>query len=269
MLLHPFIFQRECQGVVLGDVSHGVHSSPDPSPDLNHELDLVFQSECLVELGPISIEDALRMSHALPAFFCHVWGKRCQHDQQGIQGLGIYGCTPTIALGPAPHGVEVFHEARYRRVVAEAIDVVCDLLDRLVQLALYDRVQGAGGAVRRAGFVNGAPDLVEEPADAGDALIPEIPTLLVRAEEHEIHPERVGAPPLDVGVGSDYVAARLRHLGTVAYYGAVCAEPSIGLLERKPPQVVQGHRNEPRVHQVEHGVLVAADVLRYRKPALR
>ena len=138
-----------------------------------------------------------------------------------------------------------------------------------MQLALYHGVQGVRGAIRRAGLVHGTPDLVEESADAGDALIPEIPTLLVRAEEHEIHPERVGAPALDVLVGSHYVATRLRHLGAVPHYGAVCAEPSIGLLERKPPQVVQGHRNEPRVHQVEHGVLVATDVLRYRKPALR
>jgi len=58
-------------------------------------------------------------------------------------------------------------------------------------------------------FVSQRPHLLQEPALAHDSRVAEVAAVLEGAEEHQIHPERVRAPLLDVGVGHDDVAARL------------------------------------------------------------
>src|SRR6266540_2595395 len=63
-------------------------------------------------------------------------------------------------------------------------------------------------AALRRRLMHQGPDLLEKPPYADDALVAEIAPLLERAEKHEVHPERVRAPLLDVGVGHDDVAAR-------------------------------------------------------------
>ena len=60
----------------------------------------------------------------------------------------------------------------------------------------------------------------------------------------------------------------LRHLRAVLDDQAVGAELRERLLEVDVPDVVQHHRDEARVHQVQHGVLVAADVRVDRQPLL-
>ena len=99
--------------------------------------------------------------------------------------------------------------------------------------------------------------------------VAEIAALLERAQEHQVHPEGVGAPAGDVLVGDDDVAARLGHLGAVLHDQAVRPELPERLVEVDVPQLVQHHRDEPGVQQVQHGVLVAADVGRHREPLPR
>ena len=70
-----------------------------------------------------------------------------------------------------------------------------------------------------------------------------------------------------IGSGNDHVPLALGHLGALANDQSVGAELREGLLEVEPPHVVQRHGDEARVEEVEHGVLVAADVGVDRQPA--
>src|SRR5690348_8674967 len=68
------------------------------------------------------------------------------------------------------------------------------------------------------------PDLFQKPARAADALVAEVAALLERAQEHQVHPEGVGAPLGDVVVGHDDVALGLGHLGAVLHDQAMRPE---------------------------------------------
>jgi chaperonin cofactor prefoldin len=62
------------------------------------------------------------------------------------------------------------------------------------------------------------------------------------------------------------VALALAHLRALADDEPVGAEAGERLVEREQPRVVQHHRHEARVEQVQHRVLVAADVAVHRQP---
>ena len=107
---------------------------------------------------------------------------------------------------------------------------------------------------------NEVPDLLEEAPRPAEAVIAEVAAFLERPQEHQIHPEGVGPPLRDVLVGDHDIAARLRHLGPVLHDGAVSTELGERLVEVDVAQLVQHHRDEAGVEQVQHRMLVAADV---------
>src|SRR6185503_17600281 len=98
--------------------------------------------------------------------------------------------------------------------------------------------------------MNQVPDLVEESPDTDDPGLAEVAALLEGAEEHEVHPEGVGTPLLDVQVGDDDIAPRLGHLGAVLHDQPVRAELGEWLLEVNVAEVLEHHTDEARVEQV-------------------
>src|SRR2546427_106777 len=118
-------------------------------------------------------------------------------------------------------------------------------------------------------LVGQLPHLVEEPTDPHDSRLPEVPPFLERSQEHQVHAERVRAPLPNVGVGDHHVTPRLGHLRAVLHDEPVRPELGERLFEVDVPELPQHHRDEARVQEVQHGVLVAADVGGDRQPRLR
>ena len=83
-------------------------------------------------------------------------------------------------------------------------------------------------------------------------------------------PQGVGTDRLEVLLRAHQVALRLRHLGTAHPDDALGEQPGEGLAQRLGRDLEIGERlgEEPRVHQMQDGVLDAADVLVDRQPAL-
>ena len=199
------------------------------------------------------------MTELFPAGLGHVrreWGEELQ------QWLHLGAVHRALA---GAHRVDVFHHRRDRRVVAQCRQVVADLPDGRVQLAQH---RGVRRTVGRA-FVHRAPDAIQEAAHAGDAAVAVIAAFLVGAEEHEVRAKAVGAPAVDEVVRVHHVALRLRHLRAVANDHAVGSEARERLLEVEQARVLQRHRDEAGVEQVQHRVLVAADVGGDRQPLPR
>ena len=187
---------------------------------------------------------------------------RCEGRDQLDQRHHLVAMHRTLA--GAQH-VHVLHHRGDRGVVAECGDVFGHLADRRVQLAHHRRVSGASGDT----FVHGTPDAIEEAAHAGDAAVAIVAAFLILAEEHEVGAQRISAPALDQLVGVDDVAFRLRHLGAFANDHAMGTEARERLLEVEEAAVVEHHRDEARIQEVQYGVLVAADVGRDRQPLRR
>ena len=180
-------------------------------------------------------------------------GKRRQHHEEVLDDL-------PLAAVDVPQGVEELHQRGDGGVVAERLDRLGDLLPRLVPLDQNGVVDLVAHQRDRLALADEVPDLVEEPSRSAEAGVAEVAALLERAQEHQVHPEGVGAPFVEVLVGDDDIAARLGHLGAVLDDQPVRPEARERLVEREQPLVVQHHGDEARVEQVEHGVLVAADV---------
>ena len=126
--------------------------------------------------------------------------------------------------------------------------------------------------VRRAGrrrIAHGGPEAVEEAPHAADPRVAEVAPLLEGAEEHQVGAEGVGTPLLEVLVGVHHIPLRLRHLGALADDQSVRAEPRERLLEVEQAHVVQHHRDETRVEQMQHRVLIPADIGGDGEPPLR
>ena len=104
---------------------------------------------------------------------------------------------------------------------------------------------------------------------ADDALVAIVTALFERAEEHQVHPHGIGAVLLDQRIRHDDVAAALRHLRAFIDDQTVRAELRERLFEVDEAEILQRHRDEARIHQVQHGVLVAADVRVHRQPLAR
>ena len=81
-----------------------------------------------------------------------------------------------------------------------------------------------------------------------------------RGEEAE-EARRVRSVALDQRIGIDDVALRLAHLGAVLDDHALGQQAAERLAEAEEAEIAEHLGEEPRVQQVEHGVLDAADVL--------
>src|SRR6185437_9935408 len=96
------------------------------------------------------------------------------------------------------------------------------------------------------------PEPIEEAPHAGDALITEVAALLVWTQEHEVRAERICAPAFDVFVRVHDVAATLRHLRAFANDHPMRAKLREWLLEIEVTRIVEHHRHEPRIEQMQH-----------------
>ena len=85
-------------------------------------------------------------------------------------------------------------------------------------------VSGASSATGLSACSHERPELVEEPAHAARSRRPrKSPPSSNGPEEHQVGADGVGAPPVDVLVGHDHVALRLRHLRAVGHDQLPCA----------------------------------------------
>jgi len=184
-----------------------------------------------------------------PELFCEVRSEGCNHRHEGLD-LGAGSDAATRA-----DDVQALHHRGDRGVVTEFRDLLRDLTNRLMHLPLDALV---GRAI--LGTNRGVEEAVQEAAGTLDPLVLVVATLLERPEKHEVRSEGVGAVLFDDRIGHDHVALRLRHLRAFTDDEAVSAEPREGLLEVDVAEILQHHREEARVEQVQHGVLVATDV---------
>ena len=106
-----------------------------------------------------------------------------------------------------------------------------------------------------------APDAREEARDALHAFHAPWLHLLERAHEHLVTTERVGAVFGDDIERIDHVAPALRHFAAVlAEDDALIDEPLERLRRREMPEIEEDLVPEPRIQEMQHGVLGAADV---------
>ena len=166
-------------------------------------------------------------------------------------------------------GVGADHHLRDGGVEAEFLDVLADLLDRLVHDAEQFLV-GAGDVLDLRGNLPGAvllfleghaPDAGEEAGNALDALHAPGFHLFERAHEHFVEAQRVGSVFVDDVVRVHHVAAGLGHLLAVLAEDEALVDESLERLGRGDVAEIEEHLvPEAGVEQVKHGVLGAADV---------
>ena len=112
-----------------------------------------------------------------------------------------------------------------------------------------------------------SPDAAEEAIDAFQSLRAPRLGRFERAHEHLVHAQRVRAVFAHHVVGIDDVAARLAHLlAVLAEDHALVDEPHERFGRRDVAEIEQHLVPEPRVEQVQHRVLRAADVEIDRHP---
>ena len=130
-------------------------------------------------------------------------------------------------------------------------------------------------APRPVGFAGRQPPhAVEEVAAALYylvGLVGPVEIVLGRPDEEVENSQRVGAHRVEVHLRRDQVALGLRHFCPVHADHALGEQPLERLLEMlgRQADVAQSPGVEAGVHQVQDGVLDAADVLVDRHPALR
>jgi hypothetical protein len=81
------------------------------------------------------------------------------------------------------------------------------------------------------------------------------------ADEKGVNSDRIGPVCLDERIRADRIALRFGHLRAVAAYHALGKQTLEGLVESNVAFVLQELDDEPRVEQVQYGVLDAAYVL--------
>ncbi len=184
------------------------------------------------------IEQAGLAAQQFPHLFGHVGCDRSEHNRQRTH----------LVDGRRPAGgadlVQQLHQGCDRGVERQAREIVGHLLDRGVQGSLDAGVRKSRRPRLDRDF-HGVEGAVQETVRPHDRLAAKVAALVVGPEKHQVGAERVRAKALDVLVGDHHVAARLRHLRSVADQQAVLAEPVVRFFEREVPEVVQHHRDEP------------------------
>ena len=99
-----------------------------------------------------------------------------------------------------------------------------------------------------------------------DALVLIIAALFVRTQKHEVRADGVGAILFDELVRDDRVALALGHFGALPDDCAMGTEAAEWLIEVEVAQIMEGHRDEAGVKEMQDGVLVSADVTVDRQP---
>jgi hypothetical protein len=175
--------------------------------------------------------------------------------------------------------VHQLHQRRDGRVEAQvAGEVVPHLAHALVRLAM----QVAGGAIdlcrlHRPGalvlagalrvFGDQTPGAVQELERTFHGAIVPLGIFFGRPDEQRVDALGVGAVLRDERVGRHHVALVLRHLGAVLGDHALGKQALERLVKGEKAAVVQYLGDEPRVQQVQDGVLHATDVLVHWHPS--
>ena len=255
------VLVRLRQGGHRGLVRAGVHADARPQLAVHLHADFhgVGRDLGFVEGRPTRrLEQTLRVAEALVQLFGDVRRERREHHHQRRE-FGAFGGAPAGA-----RHVEVFHHRRDGGVELQRRHLLAHLFDGAVQGAFHMRF---GRAV--LGGQDALPQAVQKAGRALDAAALVVRRLIVRADEQQIEAHRVRSVFGDDRVRGDHVAAALGHLASVADDEAVGAELAERLVEVERAEVVQRHGEKARVHEVQHGVFVAADVAVHGKPLAR
>jgi hypothetical protein len=153
----------------------------------------------------------------------------------------VAGGAGRLGLG---HRVLQRHELGHRGVEAEALEVVGDpgdgLVDRAAELLQHGLVGGRRRGLAAAVAHDQRPHPVQEAGHALDALVVPGAALVPRADEHQVGADRVGAVGRDQVVGVGHVAPRLRHLLAVgAQDHPLVAQADEGLAPLHEAQVAE------------------------------
>ena len=127
-----------------------------------------------------------------------------------------------------------------------------------------------GAAPRQlvAPLVHQPPDARQEPGAPLEAGVRPLDFVLRGRHEHHVQAQGVGAVLADHVVGVDDVALRLRHRAAVLQHHALREQARERLVVLHHAEVAEHPAEEPRVDQVQDGVLDAAAVEIHRAPVL-
>ena len=199
-----------------------------------------------------------------PDFFGDVRGHRREHQDEGLDGEAAH------LLGlELRQVVQLIHHRCERSIEAQALDVIGHQLNRFVRA-----LQRFFGGI--AGWASGVdvapqhhPHARDESESAGDAAFVPVGRFVEGAHEELPEPQRVGAVLVDHRVGRDDVALALRHpLAVRGPHDALVAERGERFVESDQLLVEHHLGPHPRVQQMHHGVLGAADVEVDRQPVI-
>ena len=247
-------------GGLLRDVRGHLQAVPDLAVHLDDQGDGVGLDLGGVIGGPGLLVDAVRLPEPLPQLLGEERRERREHQDEGLDRLGVLLGGEALAVGADPVGV--LHQAG-----DGGVELVggCSSVRRLTA-----RCSGRMSTPSPGWGANGgeAPDAVQEAGHADQVGVREVVVLVVRPHEEEVGAEGVGADAVHILVGVDDVAPVLAHLGAVLRQEAVQAQPPERLVERDEAEVVEGLGDEPRVEVMQDDVLFAAEVHVDGEPAL-
>jgi hypothetical protein len=107
---------------------------------------------------------------------------------------------------------------------------------------------------------------LQEPRAALDSLLAPFQVFFRRRGEQRVHPPGIAAVFFGHVDGADQVALGLGHLRAVFQHHALRKQAPHRLAQIDQPQVAHHFAEEPRIDQMQDGVLDAADVLIDGKP---
>src|SRR5579859_2879171 len=112
------------------------------------------------------------------------------------------------------------------------------------------------------------PDPVQKAYNAADAAIIKIAASFIWSHKQQVEPEDIRAKGGDIVVGIDDIAPRLGDLDATGRNGSIGAETLEWDLEVQMPQIVERHRDEAYIHQVQQTMLRPTDIHVHRQPFL-
>ena len=162
------------------------------------------------QAGHGGVEHRRPVAELLPALLGEVRGERRQHHHQVLHD-------PPLADVGLAERVDQLHQRRDRGVVGEVSSPSVTRFLVWFHLTTTGRCSSPPMAVARADWSTRSQTLSRNRLGPAMPQSRKSPPFLERPQEHQVHPEGVGAPPGDVLVGDDDVAPRLRHLGPVLH----------------------------------------------------
>ncbi len=241
----------------LCDVRGHHQPGPDLARHLNNKLDLRVRRQSLVVGGPWLVGQGLGVAELLPELLSEVRGKGSEQKDVGLE----HRTRPNRFGGEAR---DALHEPGDAGIEPHLVEVVGDGPNGLVKEPRHSL--GGRHVLHRAkkvalGVEEESPAPLEPASHAHH--VPRGPGLhhLQGAHEHLVATEGICAVLPDDLVRVDHVASALGHLLPVlAEDETLVDEPREGLVRGHEAEIEEHLVPEPRVEEVEHGVLRAAHV---------